>query len=1011
MRTIFESCSPRPEVLSGELREELFAARLRDVIERTADPVYRDADQFFANTYLTDGLRTLVREALGRLSGAQPASSPFIRLETSFGGGKTHNLIALYHLASGAQPPPGLLDPSWLPAEPVLIAGLVGSDMDASNGIRHGTVTTRTLWGEIAYQLGGEAAYRLVERSDAELVAPGTQWLEAVVGGRPALIMLDELARYLVAARAVPTANRRSDLAKQTVAFLLSLIEFAVAKERVVLVITLAEAGDAFGDETEQLRSELDDAYKVAARQERVITPAGEPELARIVAHRLFARIDRQAARAAAAAYARALAGFDEQGVELPQRAVRAEYTAEIEAAYPFHPELLNTLNRKTATIPNFQRTRGALRLLALAVRRLWQQRPPGTHLIHVHHIDLGVEEILNELTSRLQRPRFRSVVEADIISHQAGSPANCQELDELFVQAGKPPYAQRAATTIFLHSLTQGTAAGVEPAELLLALLGPGDDPELAQKALVRMLGEEKWLPGTACWFLHFSGQRYVFKTEPSLEKVIQDEAGQVGRLKAKEELDRRIRGLWPKGTFEPCLFPVEASDVGDDAGRPKLAVLHYDAATARADTHVPELVEKLYTHAGATQAYRTYKNNVLFLVADAGQVEHMVGLTRRHLAITRIASDHDRLADFSEEQRKQLARLREAAELEVRVAITRAYRHLYYPSMDVPGPLTLAHQVLPAQDQGEVEKDQTAVLLRALKQLEKVRDSDDEQMAPAYVHSKAWPAKQPSITTGDLLREFAKRPGLPILLDPNQLKRTIKTGVGNGTWVYYDTAEGIGYDAGSPPPHVQLSDDAVLYTPGEAARAGFPIKGREVARPPAEDPCPLCGQLPCACQVPERRATTAAGQGPPSQAFQRVADALHDAKAARIGKLRIRCSGSGSAAIHNARSLALAIPQLGIRDLRVELDLATQVGQSPGRETLTLAYQGGWDRYRRLTSVVETFGREATEATVDLRLHAAFKEGLEVAGEEFQAIRELLTALELGSIEVTAEAEEPAG
>ncbi len=148
MRTIFETCEPRDEVLSGDLRDEMFAARLKDVVEGQADSIYQDAGRFFRSTYPTEGLRTLAREVLGRLSGREPANSPFVRLETSFGGGKSHNLIALYHLAQGRSdsvPDDLKIDTSWLPSKPWPTAGVVGSDMDPANGIDHGTLTTRTL--------------------------------------------------------------------------------------------------------------------------------------------------------------------------------------------------------------------------------------------------------------------------------------------------------------------------------------------------------------------------------------------------------------------------------------------------------------------------------------------------------------------------------------------------------------------------------------------------------------------------------------------------------------------------------------------------------------------------------------------------------------------------------------------------------------------------------------------------------------------------------------------------
>ena len=333
MRPIFETCRPRAEVLAGDLTEDTFAARLRDVIDGTADPAYQDQVSFFRNTFPTDGLRTLAREVLGRLSGREPASSPFIRLETSFGGGNTHNLIALYHLATGGGqaaleaaesnagrgiPGVGIVPAAnWLPDEAWAVAGVVGSDLDPAEGIVHDGVRTWTLWGELAWQVGastggpegGRRAYEHLRRSDEAVAAPGTASLERAVGDRPTLIMFDEIARYLRAAKAVRAKNERTDLAEQTVAFLMTLIELAASRPNIAFVLTLADSSDAFGTETVQLQAELEEVRKVTARQERVITPASESEIAPIVRHRLFERFDDSAAAAAADAYRACYAG------------------------------------------------------------------------------------------------------------------------------------------------------------------------------------------------------------------------------------------------------------------------------------------------------------------------------------------------------------------------------------------------------------------------------------------------------------------------------------------------------------------------------------------------------------------------------------------------------------------------------------------------------------------------------------------------------------------------------
>ena len=187
----------------------------------------------------------------------------------------------------------------------------------------------------------------------------------------------------------------------------MSLLEFAASCARVVVVLTLAESQDSFGRETEKVQAELAEAQRVSARQERVITPTGETEIAHIVTHRLFKTVQRDAAPQIVQQYQHYYSQLVAQDVDLPQRATWSDYATEMTLSYPFHPELLNTLNRKTSTIPNFQKTRGALRLLAEVIRRLWETKPADTFLIHPFHLDLSVAAIATDLTSRLDRPNF----------------------------------------------------------------------------------------------------------------------------------------------------------------------------------------------------------------------------------------------------------------------------------------------------------------------------------------------------------------------------------------------------------------------------------------------------------------------------------------------------------------------------------------------------------------------------------------------------------------------------
>ena len=617
-------------------------------------------------------------------------------------------------------------------------------------------------------------------------------------------------------------------------------------------------------------------------------------------------------------------------------------------------------------------------------------------------------------------------MIEADIAGGQ-GATSHCQEIDRRFLEAGKPPYAQRSGTNILLHSLTQGVATGVDPAELMLAAVQPGDDPQLIRKALGLMLAEEKGDPGTACWYLHWDGHRYRFSTEPSLEKIIQEEIGLVGKVAAKQELDHRIRQIWKKGTLQPVYFPDEAVDLDDDAKEPKLGVIHYDAAhAATGEVEPPELVSKLFAQAGTAGGFRTYKNNVLFLVADDDQTDRMVDVVRRYLAVGRIAGDQGRMAEFTDENRKKLRGMLEAAELDVRVAITRAYRHLFYPSGDAPQRAGgLAHETLPAQDQGDVKQDQTAVVLKVLKQLDKVLTAEDSALPPQYARSKAWAHKADHVTTEDLRREFAKRLGLRMLLDLNQLKKTIRAGVEQGVWVYFNAVEQAGYGKASPAPHIQISEDAILYTPEAAKSQGIQIKGE--ATEEAEDVCPICGEAPCVCGTggggeggkggeAQKQALRVQESGPPAQVFQAVADRFHDAKAERIGRIVITLEGMGKDAADDLKKLGLAIPQLGQAQIHLSQEVQAEFGSSDsGAESLALRYTGGWDRYKRLKAVSEAFAHEATKAHAKTRMTIAYAEGADVRGASFETLRDVLTTLGIGKIaleaqELVAAAQEPA-
>lgn len=780
--SIFNTCIPREEILSGELSLDLFAAKLRLVVERSAPQVYQDPRIFFANTFPTDGLKTLIQEVFSRLVEAA-IGSPIIRLETSFGGGKTHDEIALWHICKQGRQIEGIerfVDLTLLPERPIQVAAIDGKDLDPVNGVYHAEsgITTYTLWGEIAYQIGGIEGYQLLRGSDEQKISPGTSVLERLLNGKPTLIVLDEIARHLRSSQATLVGN--SNLAKQVVAFLFSLFDLAAACNHLVVVYTLAAATDAFGEET----TELQELIQTSARQERVLSPSTDIEIYNIVKQRLFSSVSDEAAQGAAAEYLQLTRA---SRMTLPEGCKDARYASTIASSYPFHPELFNLLTKKIASIPEFQRTRGALRLFAWVVRYLWNNRhehPEWVPLIHPHHVPVGVNsEVTNDLTSRLQRPLMRLPLQADIYNSD-GREAQAQVQDREWLAALKPPFSTWIGRTIFLHSLTQGISSGVRRPELNLSLLAPGLETGFVDQVLERLVA--------VAWYLDNDPITSIsrFKEEPSINKIIAEEKEQVGVSEAKDDLRSRRDTIFANKLFTLIAAPEGAYDVDDSPDSVALCLIDfYEGTVSSSIEPPPPIVEQIFNNTGESGKFRTFRNRLLFLLANTQELARAIDNAREYRAIQNILKSPNRLDDLSESQQKQLKQKEGEMDLAVRVSLTNAYRHLFYPANDlVKAPKGLMHYVLPAQDSSDIKgkNNQQDVVLKALKDCEKIRPEDATPYAPAYILQKVWSAGLDRWTTKSLREAFAKDLNLNILLDAevSKLRDTIRAGLTSGQW-----------------------------------------------------------------------------------------------------------------------------------------------------------------------------------------------------------------------------------
>ena len=819
LASIRETCTPRSDVLAGGLVDKHFAAQLDQVVRRaTGYEAYADAERFFELTFPTKGLRDLLTGTFARLS-SQPGVTPsaehaVYRYETSFGGGKTHGLIALWHLAAGARPAniAEFVDPDLLPPT-CQAAAVVGDALDPINGLTgHDGVTTWTLWGEIARQFG-PAAWELVAASDEARTSCGKQvWLE-VFGDTPTVIVIDEIAQYL---RRLGTSGdeRVRNLAGATIDGLKVLFEAATAAPAVRIVFTLATGTAAFGTETANVARTLSAVEAQQLQQEAadvmqrpmgaVGRPADDNEIGYILRRRLFAEVDEDAANDAAAAYRALYGDLANRGVNVGAATDDpAGFGERITTAYPFHPALIECLDKRIGPLPGFQRARGALKMLAESVATLWatEADPP---ILNLGDLPLEDTQVRASVTSSIGREALDGPATADF----AGSSSHAAATDD--DRWPRRRMATRSCRTVFLHSVAGEPAPGAAEPDVYAGTLRPGEDPELVDEALAAT--------SRVAWHLVSDGARWRLQIAPNANRIIAAEVDNVPNTEVSKELDGHIRRIFPTdGPVETVHAPASPADLPDQA-RLRLAVFSHVDVMATAGK-VPGAVVTVARYAGAAEDKRTFRNSVVALVADADETEHMRRILRFELAAARIVNDTERMSQFDPAVARTLKRLADSAKLETRVAICRAYRHLYWPARD-PSHQDLRHFELPPREQGAVKTPQTGIVVEALRTHGKITDSPPptDRLAKTSGFGLAGEA-----TTAEVAQAPWRDHGQPIPLNPTRINDAIVAGVSNGTWVYYDADRERAYTAASPPPAVRIASDAWLYSPERAHELGL--------------------------------------------------------------------------------------------------------------------------------------------------------------------------------------------
>lgn len=988
MVNLFDACEPRPDVLAGSIQEGDFAADLAQVLRGDAPAEYLDPNRFFANTYPTRGLKALLHNVCTRLAARPEQVASIFRLDTQFGGGKTHALIALVHaIRSGGKVGSidEFVDRDLIPAGTVRVAAFDGENADPANGRRMSAkVRAFTPWGELAFGLRSETGYRLVEKSDEAGIAPGAETLRELIGREPCLILLDELAVYLRKASGIPGTRA----AGQLTAFLQSLFNAVEGAPNAALVYTLAlgkegQAVDAYSRETQQIAGFIAEAESISARKATLLDPTEDDETVRVLQRRLFASVDQARVHELVDAY-RTLWQANHEA--LPATRLDDRRVEDFVAGYPLHPELIATLTSKTSTLGTFQRVRGMLRLLARTIADLWASKPPDAFAVHLHHVNLGNEAIRQEIVTRLNQQALVPAIKTEVAALPGDAPALAQQIDASHYR-GLPPYASYVARTVLLHTLAYNEALrGLTAEELRYAVMSPGTDVSFIDDARKRFIAASAYLddrPNVPLRFLAVA----------NLTQIIRREEDRVDPADARAQLNDRIRQLFAGPSLTLVPFASGPHDVADDAGegKPFLALLSADACEVSPDTVViPEIVERIYLHRGATNDWRHNRNNLVFLVADASLVEPMRNNMVRALALESLKAP-DKLRELADYQVQKLKELAESSKHALAVSVQQAYRHVFYPTRNrVEGAACdLGHTVIDMQTASDRPGEGQRQVVLQLQSIGKLRLPTDAPDSPTYIKDRT-PLKKGQITTAALRAEFRADPTLPMLVGDEVFLRGIRLGIDQGEYVYRSGDLVMG--KGDPQVQIRIDEQSFVLTAAYAREHGIWPRPAPQAEPAATTTKPGAPQ-------PQPVATTARSPFQVSDVLKAALttvfqDAAHRDVAA-VAALHIRPFDSADSL--KLMSVIRSVPN-ATKAIELDVDYETTQGSAA-----TVAFRGALDDALPVKDFVEPQLRAASDRSVAARYTLTFTPPLALAGDAPAKLIERLTRLSSTSAEVT--------
>lgn len=841
-----EIAVPHRDVLEGTFLQSEFAADITAVRAGTAAREYQDTASFFERTYITEGMRQLLMQVAQRLAGH--GGEPVIQLQTAFGGGKTHTMLAVYHLAtrrcalSSLAGIPSLIEQAGIMDLPqATVAVLDGNEHSPGQAWKHGRQAIKTLWGELAWQLGGSEAFAMVKESDTTGTSPGKEILRELLSKyAPCVVLIDEMVAYV---RQFPDNQTLSGGSfESNISFIQALTEAVKLVPNAVVLASLPESEPTKDTTNVQVGGSrgllaLRALENVFGRVQALWKPVATEEAFEIVRRRLFEPVRDGVVRDAVC---RAFADtYIAEGSKLPAETQESHYYDRLNQAYPIHPEVFDRLYEDWTTIDGFQRTRGVLKLMAKVIYRLWKDDNKDL-MIMPGSLPLYDGSARNELTVYLPAG-WDAVVEKDI----DGDRAETTELENKEPRFGQVNAARRAGRTLFLGSAPSSVAGkagirGLDRARVLLGCLQPGQTSATYIDALNRLADRLHYLNSSGD--KSQEATRFWFDTRANLRREMEDRKRRFDdNTDVRGKIGEALKKMVGSATFfDGVHIFTPHGDVPDDSAL-RLVVLSPENCHSRDLKQPAELAVLDYVRNNGTRP-RYRGNRLVFLAPDMAVLARLRDTARVALAWNSIVEDvKEGRLNIDLLQKKQAEKELLSAEEVVPRAARECYKWLLCPvqnSATDPKPIVEAFPLNSSGGSAGNEIERVCI--------------DNELVittwSPIHLRTKLkelyWKDGKSSAGAMTFWDDTLKYLYLPRLKNRDSLVQAIRTGASSTD--FFGTAYGLdgdkytGFHVGEG--NVQFDDTLLLIEPSAANDYALSLKRAKEAKE-AEDAAKLSG------------------------------------------------------------------------------------------------------------------------------------------------------------------------